>query len=81
MLTRLIDGREIVLSDEEETIVRAEWLESATATIKKLAAAELEVKRLAALAALQAETLSMVLMDPNAPQEVKNYAAALTEIK
>ena len=81
MLTRMIDGKKVVLSSDEEMIVRAEWEANMTSTIKKLAIAELERKRFLALDALQTKTLESAMFDPNTPQAVKDYSIALNESK
>lgn len=79
--TRLVDGIEIPLSDEEAKLIADEWNENEIAAQTKQAAEKIDLKRIAAESALQAQRLSMALLDPaSAPQEVKDYAKALQAI-
>jgi len=76
-LHKMVNGIAVECGAEEEAALRAEWKVNdaarATAAVEEL----VERKRVAALAALQRLTLEAAMADPGAPQEVKDYAAAL----
>jgi len=76
-LHRIVGGERIDLTDEEEAAQRAEWSENEAEAARLAQATALAEKRAAALRALEAQMLDEALADLNAPQEVKDYAAAL----
>lgn len=55
------------------------WAAERHLTREQLANAELARKKFAAIRALEAKRLAKAMLDPNAPQEVKDYAEALKQ--
>ena len=53
------------------------WNKNELNTIVEKTRIELETKKLLALQSLQLKVLEVALIDPNAPQEVKDYAELL----
>ena len=72
-----VNGIRVLLTGIERQAIVDEWNANEIAAISQREIAELEKKRLAALAALQNRVLTSALSDPDAPQEVKDYAELL----
>jgi len=76
---RSMNGLAVPLSDEERQAIADRWNQDAAGELAKRRAVEVEAKRGAALAALQDKVLASALLDPNAPQAVKDYAVELAK--
>ncbi len=76
-LRKCVNGEYIDMTAAEEAATRAEWAANDQAIAARTAQVQLEGKRAVALAALQEKVLAEALVDPAAPQAVKDYAAAL----
>ena len=76
-LFKMVHGQRVQMDAAEEVEIRAFWAANDGVRLSEEAAIELEAKRRAAIAAIQDELLDERVLDPNAPQEVKDYAAAL----
>ena len=76
-LRKCVNGTYVDLTPAEEAAQLAEWVANDQATAAKAAQEQREQKRASALAALQDKVLAEALLDPNAPQAVKDYATVL----
>ena len=74
---RIVNGEEVSMTDAEKQAIADEWNVNVARAEAKRAAALIEQKRLAAMRVLQDQVLAAACADPNAPPEVKEYAAAL----
>lgn len=77
-LRKCVNGAYVEMSEAEETAMRAEWTTFEELDRARLAALQFEAKRAAAQRALDEQGLAAALTDPNAPQEVKDYAVAVS---
>lgn len=71
-MNKMVNGVEVAMTDQEVADRQAEdaaWAAAAPAR-------DVEAKKTAALGALQDQVLAAATKDPNAPQAVKDYAAA-----
>jgi hypothetical protein len=73
----MVSGLRVDLTLEEDEAVRAEWAANDVIAAEERAVLELERKKAAATHALEERSLAEALTDPDAPQEVKDYAVAI----
>jgi len=74
---RYVLGERVPLTERERQEIADEWNQSEAERLTLARAQEIERKRLAAVHAIEQETLTAAMSDPTAPQPVKDYAAAL----
>ena len=67
----------VFLTESERQTIADGWNANETNATARRITAELETKKLVALQSLQLKILETALFDPNAPQEVKDYAELL----
>jgi len=78
-MRRCVNGTYVDMTPAEEAAQLAEWAANDQAFAAKAAQEQREQKRAAALVALQDKVLAEAMLDPNAPQAVKEYAAELAK--
>jgi len=76
---RNVNGKDVALSDAERDAIAAEWSANEARDSTMSRTAELEKKRAFAMMSLQERVLAEAILDPDAPQPVKDYAAELAK--
>ena len=76
-LYRSVNGIKVPLTNMERQVLADEWNKNELDAILERTRINLETKKLLALQSLQLKVLEAALIDPNAPQEVKDYAELL----
>jgi len=78
-MRRCVNGTYVDMTPAEEAAQLAEWAANDQAIATRAAQQQREQRRAAALASLLDKVLAEALLDPNAPQPVKDYAAELAK--